>query len=316
MNRLGFALLGLIFLQWAVTLTVYYLIVKSAGANIEFYGLSIDGISKTISQIKSSATKSTIAMPTAVLLATLIANMVPFLICARTVDVSTKKTFMKPKVSASTTAIYGVAALGASIFGSIIVNIIASLLKLGGLKLVSPSINIPWSSPVGSVFMILTVVVAAPLTEEFICRGVLLSVFRRFGDIFAVVASSLVWALLHGNLVQGVPVFLMGLFFGMLALKADSIIPTVILHAINNFLSLIENSAIEQSNNALIFGFSVLNMAVLFSGVALISVFYKRFEFERKGENAHGFSVFFTCVPILIMILICVLETALSIKPV
>lgn len=316
MNRIGFSLLALMFLQWAVSLTVYYITAISGGAHIGFYGVSTAWVSKIVFQIKAAAAKSALATPFALLFATLIGNIVPFVICERAAGVDTRRIFSLPKVSLGMTAVYGVVALGASLFASSVVSIISSLLNMGGLKLTSPSVNIPWGSRVGTVIMILAVVVAAPLTEEFICRGVLLNVFRRFGDMFAIVASSLVWALLHGNFVQGLPVFTMGLFFGMLALKADSIIPTVILHSLNNILSLIEAAAVARNTVLFKLGVSAVNLTVMAAAIVLLSVFYKSFGCERQDGNARGFAAFFSCAPMIIAILICAVTTALSIKPV
>lgn len=316
MNRLGIALIALVLLQFVVVIGVYYLFAKWGGEEVGFYGFSFEGISKTVSQIKSGALKYRAAMPTALLFATLIGNMVPFSICAPSVDVSIEQAFSKPKVSAGTTAIYGVVALAASIFASLVVNIIRFVLSKSGIQMTTPAFNVPWDSPVGALFMILAIVVVAPVTEEIICRGVLLTVFRRFGNVFAVVGSSLIWALLHGNLVQGVPVFLMGLIFGMLALKSESIIPTIILHSINNLIALFESSAASLNSAVVPIFVSFLNIAAMFLGAALIAIFYNRFEFRSRGANARGFAVFFMSVPMLIFILVCLVDTVMSIKPV
>ena len=326
MNHIGGALLALMILHLVVALTIYYMLAIQAGAHIGFYGISPAGVLKTVAQIKTAAAKVAIASPVAQLFATLIGNILPFIICARAVGVNRHQIFSRSEVSGSTTALFGIVALAASLFASVVVNLVSLLLKFGRLELTTPSINIPWKSPVGAVAMILAVVVAAPLTEEFICRGVLLNVFRRYGDIFAVVASSLVWALLHENLVQGLPVFAMGLFFGMLALKSHSIIPTVILHSLNNTLSLVESAAITQNTLFSRLGVSAMNFTVLVAAIVLVSVYYKSFSNVHDGENVrcgenvhcgnrHGFAVFFTCVPILIVVLICAAETLLSIKP-
>ena len=317
MNSIGLALLALMFLQWVVSMSVYYAFAKHVGAPIGFYGISPAGILKTVAQLKRAAGRNVLVPVIALLLATVIADTVPFVICARAADVDLRQVFSRPKVSGGTTALYGIVAFGASLFASLAVSLVSQLLKsLAKYQLTMPSISIPWKSPAGAVVMILAVVVAAPLAEEFICRGVLLNVFRRFGDFFAVVASSLVWALLHGNFVQGLPVFAMGLFFGMLALKADSIIPTVILHSLNNILSMAEQTAAIRNTVSLKFGVSMINFTLLIIAVVLASVYYRSFEGVQRGESARGFAAFFTCVPIIIAILICAAATALSIKPV
>jgi membrane protease YdiL (CAAX protease family) len=253
-------------------------------------------------------------MPFALLVATVVGNTVPFVICARACGIKVGEIFARPKVSAQTTALFGTVAIGASIFVSIFVGILESLLKYVHLKLTTPAFVIPWSSPAGTVAVILAVVIIAPLTEEFICRGVLLRAFRRYGDVFAVVASSLVWALLHGNFVQGIPVFCMGIIFGMLALKSDSIIPTFIIHSVNNILSLIDSSAAQNSIVSKLFSGS-FNIVLLFTAIVLYCVFFNQFRIKRNGSPARGFAAFFTSVPVIIFILVCAALTIMSIKP-
>jgi heme/copper-type cytochrome/quinol oxidase subunit 2 len=143
---------------------------------------------------------------------------------------------------------------------------------------------------------------------------VLLRVFRRYGDLFAVIASSLVWALLHGNFVQGIPVFFMGIFFGILALEADSIIPTFIIHAVNNTIAMAESSA---QNGSMIFKASIgmVNFTIMLLAAVLFSLFYKKFRIEQKGSPATGFKAFFSSIPIIIVIIFCAVLTVLSVKP-
>jgi membrane protease YdiL (CAAX protease family) len=44
---------------------------------------------------------------------------------------------------------------------------------------------------------------------------------------------------MHGLLSQILQIFLLGVFLGWLAWKSESIVPAAIVHAINNFLSLL-----------------------------------------------------------------------------
>lgn len=316
MNHIGLALLALILFDFALVIAFYYLLAIYSGAQIGFYGFTFSGISNTIADIRAAVADNPFAMPVALLLEAAIGNTVPFLICAKNVDVSARQVFNKPKTSGLTTAIYCFAAVGVNIFGCLFVNIISQLFLRAGLKISGPTIVIPWDSPAAAALMIFAAVIAAPLSEEFIIRGVLLTVFRRFGNVFAVVASSLAWALLHGNLVQGVPVFLMGLVLGMLALKSESIIPTFIIHAVNNLISVLETSAAAQGN--ILFTVIVLfvNIMLILTAIILFAVFHDRFAFQNKGANGHGFAAFFTCIPMIIVIIICVAETVLAIKPV
>ncbi len=85
------------------------------------------------------------------------------------------------------------------------------------------------------LFLICTVVIA-PLCEEVIFRKLLLFPLRKYGDFPAVLLSAVIFALYHGNIDQLPYAVIAGFFFGIVAVRANSILPTIILHAVNNLL--------------------------------------------------------------------------------
>lgn len=94
------------------------------------------------------------------------------------------------------------------------------------------------SGPTWAVF--LSVSVAAPLFEEWLCRGVLLKgLIEKTGPAWAIVISSLVFGLIHGNLWQAIPAFMMGCLLGYVYYRTGSLKLTTLMHSVNNTLSLI-----------------------------------------------------------------------------
>lgn len=88
------------------------------------------------------------------------------------------------------------------------------------------------------VWAFLTLVVAAPLLEELLFRGVLLeSARRRYGDIGAWLLSSLLFALVHLHPAVAVNALFMGLILGFVYLAAGSLWASVLLHAANNLVA-------------------------------------------------------------------------------
>lgn len=82
---------------------------------------------------------------------------------------------------------------------------------------------------------LLVAVVAAPILEELIFRGRLISIFRREMPLsLAVVLSSLMFAAAHGSFAVGVDAFLAGLIMSYFYLRSGSIILPIILHICNN----------------------------------------------------------------------------------
>lgn len=97
-----------------------------------------------------------------------------------------------------------------------------------------------FSAPENIVAIILQMIlmcVMAPLFEEFAFRGVILQSLRRYGEGFAIVASAILFGLMHSNTAQIPFAFVMGLVLGYMVVKTNSIWPAVALHAVNNGIS-------------------------------------------------------------------------------
>ena len=99
--------------------------------------------------------------------------------------------------------------------------------------------DLPMPDPGRGLGALLTTVVAAPLLEEFACRGVILESIRtRYGIWAAWIFSSLFFGVIHLHPVMVVNAFLLGLLFAYLSLQTKSIWPGIVLHIFNNTLAL------------------------------------------------------------------------------
>lgn len=75
------------------------------------------------------------------------------------------------------------------------------------------------------------------LIEEFCFRGVILGLLRPHGKMFSVVASSVIFAAIHGNFAQIPFVFVFALFLGGVVIKTNSLWPAITAHFLNNAIS-------------------------------------------------------------------------------
>ena len=71
------------------------------------------------------------------------------------------------------------------------------------------------SSPMMALYALL----AVPLAEELVFRGIILNGLRRYGRVFAILTSSLLCALLQSDPVSGLWIFLLGLALGYCSLE-------------------------------------------------------------------------------------------------
>ena len=85
--------------------------------------------------------------------------------------------------------------------------------------------------------MLLYTCIVGPFMEELMFRGFLLRRSRIFGDRTAVVYTALMFGLMHGNIAQFLYATGIGLIFGYVAVKTNSIRYTVLLHIVVNTFS-------------------------------------------------------------------------------
>ena len=120
---------------------------------------------------------------------------------------------------------------------------------------------------------VLECAVVPALVEEFAVRGVIMQPLRRYGDRFAIVMSSLIFALMHGNMMQ-IPVALVaGIALGYFAISTGSIWTSVTIHFLNNLLAVIVSSASESSVVGIIF--SLVSTASVVVGIICLVKFIK-----------------------------------------
>ena len=203
-----------------------------------------------------------------------------------------------------------VLALCFSFISDLATNYIQTFLGFLHLNSTSPDFTAP-SGPFSFAVFFFQICILAPICEEFIFRGVILHNLKRFGNAFAVVVSAVLFSMVHGNLLQMPLAFIVGLLFGVIAIKTGSIWITILLHSIVNTESTIINLIATKSLN--LANFIYLGVAVL-SVAATISVlayyfskhpFHEVVEFFRKAVLPNRFLLKkFTTTPAFIVFLI------------
>lgn len=85
---------------------------------------------------------------------------------------------------------------------------------------------------------VLSVVIAAPLLEEFFIRGIMLrGMLQRMSAAKAITWSAFIFALIHLNLYQALGAFVIGLFIGWVYYRSGSLLFAILIHFVNNSFS-------------------------------------------------------------------------------
>jgi len=71
--------------------------------------------------------------------------------------------------------------------------------------------------------------------EELIFRKLILRFFlNRFPDLAAILLTSLLFAVFHMNVLQGITTFVFGIFLALIAIRTGSILLCIYAHFLNN----------------------------------------------------------------------------------
>lgn len=132
-----------------------------------------------------------------------------------------------------------VMALGAAWLTSLVVGYIMDLLS-GVVIFETPDFSTS-DSLISNICLIIYAVIVAPVSEELIFRGLILGKLKQYGYVFATIIVSLLFALMHGNLPQSIPTFIVSLFLCWVTLQSNSIIPAISIHMINNAVAQLED---------------------------------------------------------------------------
>jgi hypothetical protein len=97
-----------------------------------------------------------------------------------------------------------------------------------------------------NILIVFTFLVVAPVTEEFLFRGILLHRWTtKWGITPALIISSILFGLLHANIVG---LFVFGLMMALLYIKTRALIVPIICHSLNNLAAIALELASRSSS--------------------------------------------------------------------
>lgn len=150
--------------------------------------------------------------------------------------------------------------------GNYLTNVFVSGMEGVGVELSAPDFSVP-SGIAGRLIYVVWVAVVPALVEEFAMRSVVMQPLRRYGDVFAIVATSFVFAILHGNLVQAPFAFIAGAGIGYAVCITNSVWTGVLIHFCNNLYSVLIDFLLEDVTNE-----ETLNLIWNVSQIALYAI--------------------------------------------
>lgn len=167
--------------------------------------------------------------------------------------------------------------LGVQMISFIVQTIVITLTGYTGMNEATSSSFTFTDDMLLNVLLILYVVILGPILEECLYRGAALRLLSPVSKTFALVSTSLIFGLMHGNFNQIFNGILLGLILGYVALKSGSIKPTIAMHIVCNanamIMSLIEDKFTDSEMLGTIE--AVYIAVIMIIGIAAIVMLFK-----------------------------------------
>jgi len=136
-----------------------------------------------------------------------------------------------------------------------------------------------------------TAVIAAPILEEMIFRGIILEGFlRNYSPVKSILLASLLFGLAHLNIWQFIGAFIIGAFISWIYWKTRSLLLSIAVHMLNNLISylamLFSSKSVTETTTSdftgnvemyyIVFGLSIILLALGF--------YYHKMWIEKKQD--------------------------------
>lgn len=157
-------------------------------------------------------------------------------------------------------------------------NILTSLINFGiatlkGSEVINPLTSVIENSNIFQVTFF--VAILAPIMEEIIFRGMIISRLRQFGDGVCIFVSAFSFALFHGNLSQFFYAFALGCIFAYTVLKCGTIKYSILLHMIINFVGSVVSLQIGLSGSVILLVLLALFVIAMLLGSIMLIILEK-----------------------------------------
>lgn len=143
----------------------------------------------------------------------------------------------KPK-NAKLMPVIIIGGFGVCLFGNIITSYFDAIIQaVFGFNMNIPQMPEAPRSVTGILLFYLSTAVVPALIEEMALRGIIMQFLRRYGDMFAIVCSALIFGLMHCNLMQIPFAIIAGIAIGYAVVVTESLWTGIIIHFLNNAFS-------------------------------------------------------------------------------
>lgn len=134
------------------------------------------------------------------------------------------------------------------------------------------------------IISIVSTAVVPAICEEYLFRGAVLPNLLPFGQTTAIIGSAFLFGLMHQNPMQMLYTTLMGIVLGYVYVKTKSIWACMIIHFVNNLITVFEEYLPHFTNSEWVV--ALMNLIIIIAGsISLALILFKRDKEPSIDEN-------------------------------
>lgn len=123
------------------------------------------------------------------------------------------------------------------------------------------------------ILSILVVGIVAPFAEELLFRGIIYNkLIKNISIRGTIIIQGILFGAYHMNLVQGLYASLLGIVFGYVTFKTKSIWPAIIMHMVNNTVSVTVPYILGESFDSLFAYIILLIIGFIISSIGIVLI--------------------------------------------
>ena len=141
-------------------------------------------------------------------------------------------------------------------------------------------------------FSFMAIVIAAPIFEELIFRGVILGgLLKKYSPAKSILFSSALFGLVHLNPWQFVPAMILGIFSGWVYYKTRQLTLSILIHLVNNLMAFVisfymKPEEMQQSLSEMYGGtFNLVLISLGATGVAATCIYMLSLEIKASYNS-------------------------------
>lgn len=147
------------------------------------------------------------------------------------------------------------------------------------------------NSYLGYILFFIEIAILPAIFEELLFRKVMINGAKKYGTVFSIIFTAVMFGLIHMNIPQAINAVFIGIVFAYVVIKTGSIIPSMILHFVNNgtqALLMINENNVVMTN---IISYVYVALAIIGALIFVLKVIKNRKEFKIENKTKTEVSV-------------------------